>query len=47
MLADEMKEIFSFEGAVTRFAGFAFRIHERNPAILIRDDILFTDDAPI
>jgi hypothetical protein len=47
MLEDEMKKIFSFEGAIADFAGFAFRIHERNPAILISDDILFTDDAPI
>ena len=47
MLQDELQKVFAVEGAVTRFAGFAFRIHERNPAILIRDDILFTDDAPI
>jgi len=47
MLQDELQEVFAVEGAATCFAGFAFRIHERNPAILISDDILFTDDAAV
>ena len=47
MLEDKLQKILSFKCAITGFAGFAFRIPERYPAVLIGNDIVFTDDAPV
>jgi hypothetical protein len=47
MLQDKLKKVLAFEGAMADFAGLAFRILESNPAVLIGNDIFFTDYAPV
>ena len=47
MLQYELKKVIPFEGFIADFSGFAFRITESNPAVLIGNDIVFTDDAPV
>jgi hypothetical protein len=47
MLQDQLQKVLSFESFIADFPGFAFRIPERNPAVLIGNDIVFADDAPV
>jgi hypothetical protein len=47
MLQDELHEVLAFEGSMANFAGLAFRILESHPAVLIGNDIFFTDYAPV
>jgi hypothetical protein len=47
MLQDKPQEIVAFEGTVERFAGTALDVLEGDLAVLIGDDALFTDDAPV
>lgn len=47
MLQDKPQEVFTFEGAVAGFAGTAFDVFEGDLAVLIGDDVAFTDDAPV
>ena len=47
MLEDELQKVLPFTCTIAGFAGFAFRISERNPAVLIGNDIVFTDDAAV
>ena len=47
MLQDKPYEVVAFDGAVEAFAGTAFDVFEGDVAILIGDNIAFTDDAPV
>ena len=47
MLQNKPQEVVAFEGTVERFAGTAFDVFEGDIAVLIGDDALFTDDAPV
>ena len=47
MLNDQMQKVLPFKGAISYIAGLAFNILKSYPAILIGNDILFTDNAPV
>ena len=47
MLQDKPQEVLAFSAAVTGMAGTGFDICESDFAILIGDDIVFTDDASV
>ncbi len=47
MLLDKPYEVLAFDGTVERFAGTALDVFEGDISILIGDDIVFTDNAPI
>ena len=47
MLQDKPYEVFTVEVAVAGFAGTAFDIFEGDVAILVGDDVGFTDYTPV
>jgi len=47
MLHDQAQKILSFEGAILCIAGFAFNILKGYLAILIGNNIFFTDNTTI
>ncbi len=47
MLQDKPHEVVAFDGTVETFAGTALDVFEGDLAILIGDDVVFTDDAPL
>ena len=47
MLQDKPQEVFAFSAAVKGIAGTGFDIFESDFAILMGDDIVFTDDASV
>jgi hypothetical protein len=47
MLQDKPQEVVAFHGTVERFAGTALDVLKGDLAVLIGDDALFTDDAPV
>ena len=47
MLQDKPYEVVAFDGTVERFSGTALDVFEGDIAILIGDDAVFTDDAPV
>lgn len=47
MLEDKPQEVFAFDDTKERFAATALDVLEGDIAILIGDDIAFTDDTPV
>jgi hypothetical protein len=47
MLEDKPQEVLSFDGAVERLAGAALDVSEGDLAVLMGDDVVFTDDTPV
>ena len=47
MLQDKMQKVLPVQGTIADLSGFAFCVPESYPAILIGNDIFFTDDAPV
>ena len=47
VLQEQPQEIFALDDAVAGLAGPAFDVLKSNMAILIGDDIIFTNDAPV
>ena len=47
VLQDQPQEVFALGGAVTCFAGTAFDVLKGDIAVLVGDDIIFADDAPV
>ena len=47
MLQDKPQEVLAFQGTVERFAATALDVLEGDVAILIGDDIAFSDDTPV
>lgn len=47
MLQNKPQEVVAFESTVERFAGTALEVFEGDIAVLIGDDALFADDAPV
>ena len=47
MLYDKIQEILSIEGSVLSFFWTTFNVFKSNAAILIRNNILFTDDTTV
>lgn len=47
MLQDKPQEIVAFDGPVERLAGTAFDVLGGDLAIMIGDDVVFSDDAPV
>ena len=47
MLQNEPEKVFSFGRTVACFAATAFDVFKCDVAILVGDDIFFTDDAPV
>ena len=47
MLQNEPKEVFCFERTILGFSGTALHILKGDVAVLIGNDIAFTNDAPV
>lgn len=47
MLQQEPEEIFAFKGAIACFAGRAFHVLKSDAAVVIGEDTIFTDNAPV
>ena len=47
MLQNKPQEVVAFDGAVERFVGTALDVFEGDISVLIGDDALFADDAPV
>ena len=47
MLHNEPEKVFAFDCTAAGFAAAAFDVFKCDVAILVGDDIFFTDDAPV
>ena len=47
VLQNEPQEVFAFDRAIEGFAGSAVHVFKSDIAVLIGDDIIFRDDAPV